>query len=416
MKIGLTIGFFLYWLGMPMLQAQQFDLLIKGGYLIDEKNGIAEIMDLAISDGKVATVSPSLPENQAKLTINAQGLLVCPGIIDPHTHVFVGSQKGTFANGFSSVSPDDFSFRSGVTTVVDAGTSGWRNFETFKKNVIDLSQTRVLAFLNIAGMGMSGKPVEENMEDMDPEMAYQTLQKYPEILVGIKIGHFTGTSRLPFDLALEASEKAGRPLLVECHLPEYSLEEQLARMRPGDIITHSYEEIAERMPIVDEHGMLRDFVKEAHLRGVYFDVGHGGAGFWFNQAIPAVQQGLWPNSFGTDLHRFSMNSGMKNILNVMSKFMNMGMELEEVIKRATWQTAKAIGRPDLGQLGIGAVADIALIRVLEGNFGFIDAGGNRLEGNTKLEAELTIKDGRIVYDLNGLAAKPYQHRTWTEEK
>ncbi|MEX2566205.1 MAG: amidohydrolase/deacetylase family metallohydrolase [Cyclobacteriaceae bacterium] len=415
MKIYLIIGVF-HWLCLSMVQAQQFDMLIKGGYLIDEKNGVAEIMDLAISDGRVALVSPAIPEKQAKRSINAQGLLVCPGIIDPHTHVFVGSQKGTFADGFSSVSPDDFSFRSGVTTVVDAGTSGWRNFETFKKNVIDLSQTRVLAFLNIAGTGMSGRPGEENTEDMDPEMAYQTLQKYPEILVGIKIGHFTGTSWRPFDLALEASEKAGLPLLVECHLPEYSLEEQLARMRPGDIITHSYEEIAERMPIVDEQGTLRDFVKDAQDRGIHFDVGHGGAGFWFSQALPAFRQGLWPNSFGTDLHRFSMNSGMKNILNVMSKFVNMGMELEEVIKRATWQTAKAIGRKDLGQLGRGSVADIALIRVVEGDFGFIDAGGNRLAGIYKLEAELTIKGGRIVYDLNGLAAKPYQHSKWTEEK
>ncbi len=396
--------------------AQDYDILIKGGYLIDAKNGIADTMDVAIMDGKIAGVAKNIPENQAKKTINARGLLVSPGLIDPHTHVFVGSQAGTFADGFSSVSPDDFSFRSGITTVVDAGTSGWRNFDTFKKNVIDQSQTRVLAFLNIAGTGMSGKATQENTEDMDPAKAYATLIKYPEILVGIKIGHFTGSSWAPFDNALIASHKANMPLLVECHLPQYTLEEQLGRMRKGDIITHSYEEIEERMPIVDEEGQLRPFVKEAREKGVLFDVGHGGAGFWFSQALPAVEQGLWPDSFGTDLHRFSMNSGMKNILNVMSKFLNMGMSLEEVIGRATWNTAKAIRREDLGHLGVGGIADLTLIKIHQGSFGFTDAGGNKMEGNEKLEAELTMKSGRVVYDLNGLTAKTYQYRTWKEEK
>lgn len=416
MKLWTSSCLLLFFLCCAATLAQDYDILIKGGYLIDAKNGIADTLDVAIKDGKIAEVAKNIQENQAKKTINARGLLVSPGLIDPHTHVFVGSQAGTFADGFSSVSPDDFSFRSGVTTVVDAGTSGWRNFEAFKRNVIDQSQTRVLAFLNIAGTGISGKLTQENIEDMDPGKAYETLIKYPEILVGIKIGHFTGSSWAPFDNALTASNKAGLPLLVECHLPQYTLEDQLGRMRKGDIITHSYEEIEERMPIVDETGQIRSFVKEARENGVLFDVGHGGAGFWFSQALPAVKQGFWPDSFGTDLHRFSMNSGMKNILNVMSKFLNMGMTLEEVIERATWNTAKAIRREDLGHLGVGGIADLALIKIHQGSFGFIDAGGNKMEGNEKLEAELTMKSGRVVYDLNGLAARTYQYRTWKEEK
>ena len=177
MKFWISSCLLLFFLCCTAALAQDFDILIKGGYLIDAKNGIADTMDVAIRDGKIAGVAKNIPENQAKKTIHAQGLLVCPGLIDPHTHVFVGSQAGTFADGFSSVSPDDFSFRSGVTTVVDAGTSGWRNFETFKKNVIDQSQTRVLAFLNIAGTGMSGTATQENTEDMDPGKAYKTLKK-----------------------------------------------------------------------------------------------------------------------------------------------------------------------------------------------------------------------------------------------
>ncbi len=392
------------------LSAQEFDILIQRAYLVDAKNKIQDTMNVGIADGKIALVARTIPSEKAKKVINASGLILSPGLIDIHTHVFVGSKASTFADGFSSVSPDDFTFRSGITTVVDAGTSGWRNFETFKKNVIDASHTRVLAFLNIAGSGMSGHPTQENLQDMDPEKALEMLQRYPDILVGIKIGHFTGPEWHPFENALVASGKVQKPLLVECHLPRYTLAEQLEKMRPGDILTHSFEEIDERMPIVDEKGQLRPFVLAAYERGVHFDVGHGGAGFWFSQAIPALRQGLKPHTFGTDLHRFSMNSGMKNMLNVMSKFMAMGMELEAVIQRASWQAAQVIQRPDLGHLTEGAVADLTLLKLLEGDFGFVDAGGNRIKGKHKLETELTIKGGKVVYDLNGLAAKNYNYQ------
>ena len=163
------------------------------------------------------------------------------------------------------------------------------------------------------------------------------------------------------------------------------------------------------MPIVDEQGNVRSFVLEAQKKGILFDVGHGGAGFWFSQAIPAFKQGLLPNSFGSDLHRFSMNSGMKSMLNIMSKYLNMGMTIEDVILRATWNAAQSIKRHDLGNLSEGMVADISLLSILNGDFGFIDSGGNKLEGNRKLEAELTIRAGKIVWDLNGLSA-----RKWNE--
>jgi len=254
---------------------------------------------------------------------------------------------------------------------------------------------------------MSGDSTQENLSDMDAEKAYETLKLYPDILVGIKIGHYIGTDWLPFENALQASGKAGKPLLVECHLPEYSLADQLNKMRPGDIITHSFEEIDERLPIIDSEGRLHPFVKAAYERGINFHVGHGGAGFWFSQAIPAYQQGLVPNSFGTDLHHFSMNSGMKNMLNVMSKFINIGMSVEEVIEKASWKTAQAIHRTDLGHLSVGAVADLTLLKLHKGDFGFIDAGKNKIEGKYKLETELTMKDGKVVYDLNGLVANKY---------
>lgn len=363
-------------------------------------------MDVAIANGRIHKVAPNISDN-AKKVIDATGLFICPGLIDIHTHVFVGTRPDKFADGILSLSPDDFTFRAGVTTVVDAGTSGWRNFPVFKGQVIDRSKTRILAFLNIAGTGLSGKPTMEDIGDMDPSKAAETIRKYPDILVGVKIGHYEGSEWTPFDQALAACSMANVPLFVECHLPQYSLEDQLKRMRPGDIITHSFEKVSERMSVVDEKGVVRPFVKDAQKRGILFDVGHGGAGFWFSEAIPALQQGLLPNSFGTDLHRFSMNAGMKDMLNVMSKYLAMGMTRDDIILRATWAPAKSIRREDLGHLGEGVVADVAVLSVRNGKFGFIDAGGNRIEGNQKFEAELTIRDGKIVWDLNGISAQPF---------
>jgi dihydroorotase len=406
MTRGVFTGIFLLMLLPPAAVAQEIDLLVKNGHVIDPKNNINSRMDVAIAGGKVLEVAPNIAAHKAKKVIDATGLFVSPGFIDIHTHVFVGSKEG-FADGINSLSPDDFTCKSGVTTVVDAGTSGWRNFPVFKEQVIDKSKTRILAFLNIAASGLSGKPQQEDVGDMNPDSASAMLKKYPEIIVGIKIGHYEGKDWIPFDHALIAAEKSDSPLLVECHLPQYSLEDQLDRMRAGDIITHSFEKVSERMSVIDDNGYVRPFVKAALQKGVLFDVGHGGAGFWFSEAIPAFKQGLLPSSFGTDLHRFSVNSGMKDMLNLMSKFMAIGMNKEEVILRATWGAAKAIKRPDLGHLGKGAVADMAIWRIRKGNFGFVDAGGNKIEGDVKLEAELTLREGKVVWDLNGLAAKKF---------
>ena len=385
-------------------RAQEIDLLLKNGLVIDPANNVNARLDVAIADGKIVKVAPGIATDKAKKVMDVTGLYICPGLIDIHTHVFVGSKPDTFADGILSLSPDDFTFRSGVTTVVDAGTSGWRNFPVFKDQVIDRSKTRILAFLNIAGAGMSGKQTQEDIDDMDPTKAVAAIQKYPDIIVGIKIGHYEGTEWTPFENALAAANESNVPLLVECHLPQYTLEDQLNRMRAGDIITHSFEKVSERMSVIDEQGNVRPFVRDAQKKGILFDVGHGGAGFWFSEAIPALQQGLAPNSFGTDLHRFSMNAGMKDMLNMMSKYLSMGMTKEDIIVRATWAPAKAIKRTDLGQLSEGAVADVAVLSLRNGNFGFVDAGGNKIEGKQKFEAELTIRAGKIVWDLNGLSA------------
>ncbi|NIJ55318.1 amidohydrolase/deacetylase family metallohydrolase [Dyadobacter arcticus] len=387
---------------------QRYEILIRGGHVIDPGNQVDKVLDILIDKGKIIKIASSIPDSASKI-IDAKDLYITPGFIDTHTHVFVGPEAGLFANGVNSVSPDDFTFRAGVTTVVDAGTSGWRNFPLFQKQVIDQSKTRILAFLNISGEGMTGAAREQNLEDMNADSTAALILKYPENIVGVKIGHYNGKDWKPFDRAIIAASKSKKPLFVECHLPEYPLEYQLAKMRPGDMITHSFENIKERMPIIGDDGKVRLFVLEAKKRGILFDLGHGGAGFWFDQAMPAVRQGFYPNSFGTDLHRFSMNSGMKDMANVMSKFMALGLSLEQVVQIATWNPAKAIGHEELGNLKVGGAADLAIFRVREGEFGFTDSGGNSITGTKKLEVEMTIRDGKIVWDLNGLGAKKQKY-------
>ncbi len=389
-----------------ILNSQNIDILIKGGHVIDPKNKIDAVMDVAVADGKILRVAPSIPTENAKKVIDARGMYVTPGLIDLHTHVFVGSNQG-FADGFSCVSPDDITLKAGITTVVDAGTSGWRNFPVFKRQVIDRSVTRVLAFLNIAGMGMTGFPSEEDINDMDARMTSMVIDQYPEIIVGVKIGHYRGSDWAPFDRALEAGRMSDKPLLVECHLPLFPLQDILIKMRAGDIYTHTYCTAVDRECLLDENSKVKPFVMEAKKKGVKFDVGHGGGMFHFNVAVPAFSQGLKPDSFGSDLHRNSMNSGMKNMLDIMSKFLNIGMSIQEVINSATWSPASSIKRSDLGHLSEGAVADIAILSLREGKFGFIDTRNNRLDGDKKLEAEMTIRNGRVVWDMNGLAAESW---------
>jgi dihydroorotase len=393
-------------ISVTVLYPQNIDILIKGGHVIDPKNKIDGIMDIAVAGGKILKVATSIPSENVKKVINATGFYVVPGLIDIHTHVFVGTNNG-FADGFSCVSPDDITLKAGITTVVDAGTSGWRNFPVFKRQIIDRSTTRVLAFLNIAGSGMTGFPSEEDVNDMDPRMTSLVIGQYPDIIVGVKIGHYRGNDWAPFDRALEAGRLSDVPLFVECHLPLLPLEGILKRMRPGDIYTHTFCTAVDRECLLDENAKVRSYVIEAKNKGIRFDVGHGGAMFHFNVAIPAFKQGLIPDSFGSDLHRFSMNSGMKNMLDIMSKYLNIGMTLQDVVYRATWSPANSIKRNDLGHLSEGAVADIAILNLKKGSFGFIDARNNRLDGDKKLEAEMTIREGKIVWDLNGLAAESW---------
>ncbi len=393
------------------LSAQEFDILIKGGRLIDAKNAIDKVMDVAVREGKVALVAENISANRAKKVINAKGMYVAPGLIDIHSHNFFGTEPNAYlSNSFTALPPDGFSFRSGVTTLVDVGGAGWRNFRIFKEQTIDRSKTRVLSFLNIVGSGMKGGAIEQNIDDMNPKLTAMVAKQFPEHIVGVKLAHYSGFDWTPTERAVEAGKIANIPIMIDFggSQPELSLETLfMEKLRPGDIFTHAYAHVNGRTPIVNEKGEVEDFAWAAQKRGIIFDVGHGGGSFLFEQAIPAMKQGFKPNSISTDFHTGSMNGGMKDIINVMSKFLNMDMSVNEVITKATWNPAKIINREDLGHLSVGTVADITILNLREGDFGFIDTKGKRMKGNKKLECELTIRDGKVVYDLNGLAAESW---------
>jgi dihydroorotase len=389
------------------VSAQDFDILIRGGHVLDARNDVDAVMDVAIDDGVIAEVAASIDPSRAETVVDAAGLYVTPGLVDLHAHVFFGTESNAYlSNGYSALPPDGFTFRAGVTTVVDLGDAGWRNFPQFKEQVIDRSRTRVLAFLNIVGSGMKGGPVEQNLADMDANLTAMRAAEYDELIVGVKVAHYAGDDWHPVDRAVAAGEAAGIPVAVDFggHVPPLSLEDLfMTHLRPGDIFTHTYANVRGRVPIVDDEGQLRPFVRRARARGIVFDVGHGGGSFLFSQAIPAMEQGFPPDTISTDLHTGSMNAGMKDMLNVMSKFLVMGMSLEDVISAATWRAAQAIHRDDLGHLSVGAEADIAVLRLRKGDFGFVDVGVRKLEGSQKLECELTLRAGDVVWDLNGLS-------------
>lgn len=387
------------------LLAQDYDVLIKNGHVIDPKNNINALRDVAIKDKKIAAVAANIDPAKAKKVVDVKGLYVMPGLIDIHVHTFYGDGR-SYSDGQLSVIPDSHTFRSGVTTVVDAGTPGWRNFEVFKKRIVERSKTRVLTFLNIVGAGMGGA-VEQNMADMDPAPVADMIKKYPDLIVGVKTAHFAGPEWIAVDNAVKAGELANVPIMVD--FGSFRIERPhedlvLKHLRPGDMYTHAY---LAAVPMLDDKGKVRQYLFDAQKRGVKFDAGHGGGSFVFRWAVPAIKQGFIPDSISTDLHTSSMIGGMKDMTNVMSKFLNLGMTLPQVVAASTWHPAQQIKRTELGHLTVGATADVSVLAVQKGDFGFVDVYGAKIKGAQNIVAEMTMKGGVFYWDLNGRLAAPW---------
>src|ERR1700693_3704439 len=301
----------------------RYDLLIHGGRVIDPKSGVSAIRDVAIQAGKIAAVSPSLDARDALKTVNAAGLYVTPGLVDIHVHVYAGTgERGSYA-GDNSLYPDGYMFRVGVTTVADAGCAGWRNFEDFKQRIIDRSKTRVLAFLNIVGNGMRGGKYENDLTDMEAKPAAEMALKHKGLIIGIKTAHYAGPEWTPVEQAVQAGTIANIPVMVDfgSNRPERPMAELVTKkLRPGDIYTHCYSGL--RDELVDGH--VNPAMWQARKRGVILDVGQGGGSFAWRIAVPAIKEGFLPDSISTDIHIGSMNSGMKDMDNLMSKLLAMG--------------------------------------------------------------------------------------------
>ncbi|RDC62780.1 Dihydroorotase [Adhaeribacter pallidiroseus] len=358
-------------------QTQPYNIVIKGGHVIDPKNNIDGPMDVAIKEGKIALVAKNIDPKQGIQVVDAKGLYVTPGLIDIHTHHFYGTNMDqTYMNGPNAFPPDGFTLRNGVTTVVDAGSPGWRTFPTYKKQTIDASKTRVLAFLNISGEGMRGGNYEQNTNDMDSKLSANTARQYRDYVVGFKVAHYEGPDWTPVDRAVEAGKLAGGlPVMIDFggSNPPLSIEELFTKhLRPGDIFTHAFGQLASREYIVDLNTKkVKPFVREAQKRGIVFDVGYGGISFAFSQAVPALADKFYPNTISTDIHIGSMNESMKDMLTTMSKFLAMGMDLQSVIKASSWTPAQVIRHEELGHLSVGAPADVAVLNVRKGKFGFL---------------------------------------------
>jgi len=417
-RLGFVVSLFIIFIifVMPvntLAQTPRYDLLLKGGHVIDPANHVDAVMDVAVAKSKIAAVEKDIPAGQAGKVVDTSGLYVTPGLIDIHVHIGHGgapldwfTPEGRTHTAPYGI-PADIALQAGVTTMVDAGSSGADTFLLEKEEVIDRAKVRVLAFLNIVANGMQGG-LEQTVDQMDPKRCADTIRKYPDIIVGVKTAHYWteepwDAEHIPWaavDKAEECGQAANVPVMFDFWpRPDRSYAELiLKKMRPGDIHTHVF---AQQFPILLADGKINPILAEARARGVIFDVGHGAGSFWFRNAVPAVKQGFIPDSISTDLH--TGNFTVLSMTNVMSKFLAMGVPLNDLILRSTLNPAREIHRPELGTLSVGKDADIAVLEQLNGSFGYIDCGFARMDAKVKLIARMTVRAGRIVYDPSGLS-------------
>jgi dihydroorotase len=380
-----------------------YDLLLKNGNVVDPSSGRNGRLDIAIVGERIARIAADLPAQQARTTVDVSNYYVTPGLIDLHAYV---NSQGVYRQGdprtdWRNVNPDHNTLRHGVTTVVDAGSTGWKAFESFKQLVIDRSRVRVLAFLNIVGSGMLEETATDP-SDLDIEKAVETARRHSETIVGIRSPHLRGAGPQGVERSIRAAESTGGVALVE-YLENEGLEYRrlvLEQLRPGDLITHT---LGLSTPVLTANGEVNQTLSDARRRGVLFDLGHGSHGFWFRVAVPAVQKGFLPDVLSTAMDKTSLLLPRADMMTTLSKFLNMGVPVDQLVERVTVRAARAIKRPELGTLAEGGLADIAVVEMQTGRFGFLDAGHRRLQGNRRLRAVITIREGRVVWDSEGLS-------------
>jgi len=373
-------------------EIKKYDLMLKGGHVIDPSQGINQVMDLGIKAGRIADLRVGLDSTESVEVKDISGKFVCPGLVDLHGHWYEGSIYG--------IDPQ-IGLNQGVTTVVDAGTTGYVNFPEFRRQTIDRAQVRMLAYLHISCLGLH-TPFAEELRDLRyarPRETAVVIEKNRDVAVGIKIrlGSMTGEHSLEaLELALEAAEEVSLPLMV--HISKgVKLLETLKRLRPGDIITHCFQGRGDGI-IQPETGLLFPQIIEARKEGVIFDVGHGCGSFSWETTRKAFEYSFYPDTISTDLHRYCVEDPFHvSLLGTMSKFLLLGMTLEEAILKATFNPAKVLGKEnELGTLRKGATADVLIFDIELGEFSFIDTHFRVLKGERRLRALLVIRNGIVL--------------------
>ncbi len=369
--------------------------VLRGGRVIDPAQKIDGVMDVAFADGKVARVGPNLPADGATAIRDVSGTIVVPGLIDLHTHVYWGGTS-------LGIDAEDFCRRSGVTTAIDTGSAGPGNFMGFRKHVIERSEVRILAFLHVSFAGiyafsprvMVGE--SEEIRLMAPLDAVEVANANRDLIVGIKVRvglHASGRSgTVPLDIALEAAEASGLPLMCQIDHPPPSYEEVVGRLRPGDILTHAFRPFP-NTPATAQ-GTVKRAVLDARARGVMFDIGHGKGSFAFKTARAMLANGFPPDTISSDVHQLCINGPAFDQVTTMSKFLCLGMPPGDVIAASTVNAATALRRPELGTLKPGSVGDATILSVRQGQFDYVDVVGEHMTGDRRIISEGVVIAGK----------------------
>jgi dihydroorotase len=370
-----------------------YDLVIKGGRLIDPAQGIDGAFDVAFEGKTVAAIAPAIASDQAREVISGSGLIVVPGLIDLHTHVWWGGSS-------LSVRPEPVAHRSGATTLVDAGSAGPGNFHGFRELIIEPSPIRILPYLNIsfAGIYAFSRTVMvgecSDIRLLDARTCLEVATANRDLVVGIKVRVGRNTSEAfgnyPLEIAIEVADELGLPVMAHIDFPPPKRSDMLDRLRPGDVLTHCFRPFP-NAPV--RRGEIRREMIEARERGIVFDIGHGMGGFGFASTRPMLAGGFMPDVISSDVHVLCEHGPAFDLLHSLNKLMGLGMPLEEVIAATTARPAAALRRPDIGTLAKGAAGDAALLELIDGSFDDIDVLGERMVADRRLELRHIVKGG-----------------------